>query len=83
MLAPLLEEVVFRGFLLATLTKWVPVPAALLLSSLAFGAAHMNVRDFPEVTHRVGPPCHLCLVVYIFSAQGLACPERARRGFAG
>ena len=25
-LAPLLEEVVFRGFLLASLTKWLPTP---------------------------------------------------------
>lgn len=48
-LAPLLEETVFRGFLLATLTKWMPTPAAVLLSSIAFGCAHFTPRDFPQV----------------------------------
>ena len=28
-LAPLLEEFVFRGFLLTTLTRWVPTPVAI------------------------------------------------------
>ena len=70
-LAPLLEEVVFRGFLLTTLTKWyasaglaaicirladcpsaarrMPTPAAVALSSVAFGAAHLSARDFPQL----------------------------------
>ncbi len=30
-LAPLLEEVVFRGFLLTTLTRWVPTPVAIVV----------------------------------------------------
>lgn len=30
-LAPLLEEIVFRGFLLTTLTRWVPTPAAIVV----------------------------------------------------
>lgn len=71
-LAPVLEEVVFRGFLLTTLTKWcwcsvetrtfaradftlsccslrMPVPGAVVLSSVAFGAAHLTPRDFPQL----------------------------------
>ena len=48
-LAPVLEETVFRGFLLPTLTKWLPTPAAVLLSALAFGAAHLSPRDFPQL----------------------------------
>ncbi len=49
LLAPLLEETVFRGFLLTSLTKWMPVPAAVALSSLAFGMVHLTPRDFPQV----------------------------------
>ncbi|KAK9809159.1 hypothetical protein WJX72_010390 [[Myrmecia] bisecta] len=32
-LAPVLEEFIFRGFLLASLTKWMPVPGAVLVGS--------------------------------------------------
>lgn len=48
-LAPVLEETVFRGFLLTSLTKWMPPSAAIVLSSLAFGAAHFAPRDFPQL----------------------------------
>jgi len=48
-LAPLLEEVVFRGFLLASLTKWLPTPGAVLFSSVLFGLAHLAPRDFVEL----------------------------------
>ena len=48
-LAPILEETVFRGFLLPSLTKWVPTPAAVTLSALAFASAHLSVRDFPQL----------------------------------
>jgi membrane protease YdiL (CAAX protease family) len=34
-LAPILEETVFRGFLLTSLTKWMPTPAAVLVSTPA------------------------------------------------
>ncbi len=37
----------FRGFLLPSLTKYVPTWAAILLSSVAFGAAHLSPRDLP------------------------------------
>lgn len=49
-LAPVLEEYVFRGFLLTSLTKFMPVPAALFASSLAFGCAHLSIKDLPELT---------------------------------
>jgi len=48
-LAPLLEEVVFRGFLLASLTKWLPTPGAVLFSSVLFAGAHLAPRDFVEL----------------------------------
>ena len=47
--APVLEETVFRGFLLASLTKHMPVAAAVVASSLTFAACHASVRDFPQL----------------------------------
>ena len=38
--AALSEELIFRGYLLGVLERWMPAWAALLVSSLAFGAAH-------------------------------------------
>lgn len=49
-LAPVLEETVFRGFLLPSLAKYMPTPAAVLLSSLAFGLVHLSPRDTPQLT---------------------------------
>jgi len=48
-LAPVLEETVFRGFLLPSLTKWVPTPVAVTISALAFASAHLSSRDFPQL----------------------------------
>ncbi|CAN1189610.1 Putative membrane peptidase YdiL [Linum perenne] len=42
--APLWEEIVFRGFLLPSLTKYMPVWCAVLVSSVAFALAHFNVQ---------------------------------------
>ena len=44
-LAPLLEETLFRGFLMPTLTKWGPPGAALVLSAALFAAAHLTPDD--------------------------------------
>ncbi|RMZ57713.1 hypothetical protein APUTEX25_001913 [Auxenochlorella protothecoides] len=49
-LAPVLEESVFRGFLLPSLTRVLPVPLAVLASSAAFGLIHLTPRDFPQLT---------------------------------
>ncbi|XP_022720872.1 uncharacterized protein LOC111278530 isoform X2 [Durio zibethinus] len=42
--APVWEEIVFRGFLLPSLTKYMPVWCAILVSSVAFSLAHFNVQ---------------------------------------
>ena len=47
--APALEEVVFRGFLMASLTRWLPTPGAVLFSSVVFAGAHLSARDFPQL----------------------------------
>lgn len=46
-LAPLLEETLFRGFLLTSFTSFMPTPAAIFASSLAFGVAHLSLKDLP------------------------------------
>ncbi|XP_028774861.1 uncharacterized protein LOC114731771 [Neltuma alba] len=42
--APVWEEIVFRGFLLPSLTKYMPVWCAILVSSVAFALAHFNLQ---------------------------------------
>lgn len=42
--APIWEEVVFRGFLLPSLTKYMPVWCSILVSSMAFALAHFSVQ---------------------------------------
>ncbi|XP_057521418.1 uncharacterized protein LOC130801567 [Amaranthus tricolor] len=42
--APIWEEIVFRGFLLPSLTKYMPVWCSILVSSIVFALAHFNVQ---------------------------------------
>ncbi|KAL9688355.1 hypothetical protein QQ045_032776 [Rhodiola kirilowii] len=48
-LAPLLEETVFRGFFLVAMTKWVPTPVAVLISAAVFALAHLTPGQFPQL----------------------------------
>ena len=49
-LAPVLEETVFRGFLLTSLTKWMPTPAAVLVGGPDAGID--NLLHAREVSDR-------------------------------
>ncbi|KAF9615042.1 hypothetical protein IFM89_021613 [Coptis chinensis] len=42
--APMWEEIVFRGFLLPSLTKYMPVWCSILVSSVVFALAHFNAQ---------------------------------------
>ncbi|CAN1178226.1 hypothetical protein LINPERHAP2_LOCUS33557 [Linum perenne] len=42
--APVWEEIVFRGFLLPSLTKYMPVWCAIVVSAVAFALAHFNLQ---------------------------------------
>ncbi|XP_027909778.1 uncharacterized protein LOC114168973 [Vigna unguiculata] len=48
-LIPLLEETVFRGFLMTSLTKWVPTPVAVVIISSLFALAHLRPAQFPHI----------------------------------
>eukprot|EP00959_Pyramimonas_sp_CCMP1952_P107615 2249896-Pyramimonas_sp.AAC.1 len=48
-LAPVLEETIFRGFLLTSLTKYMPNSGAIVLSSLVFACAHFAPKDAPQL----------------------------------
>ncbi|KAH9295779.1 hypothetical protein KI387_039367, partial [Taxus chinensis] len=48
-LAPIYEETVFRGFLMTSLTKWFPTPAAVVLSASIFAFVHLTPGEFPQL----------------------------------
>ncbi len=48
--APLFEEFLFRGFLLPSLTRYVPVGWAIALSALIFAAAHLSLSEVLPLT---------------------------------
>ncbi|CAN4124462.1 unnamed protein product [Withania somnifera] len=48
-LAPILEETVFRGFFMVSLTKWLPTPLAAIISGAVFALAHLTPGQFPQL----------------------------------
>ncbi|CAK0780456.1 hypothetical protein CVIRNUC_005059 [Coccomyxa viridis] len=44
--APVWEEAIFRGFLLPSLTKYMPAMAAVAVSALGFAGAHFSMQRF-------------------------------------
>ncbi|NUN64870.1 CPBP family intramembrane metalloprotease [Pseudanabaena biceps] len=48
--APFFEEYLFRGFLLPSLTKFLPVWAAIAFSGFLFALAHLNIADIIPLT---------------------------------
>ncbi len=49
-LAPLFEETIFRGFLLPSLTRRLPVAGAVGVSGAVFALAHLSVADLLPLT---------------------------------
>ena len=49
-LAPLFEELLFRGFLLPVLARRGSIPLALIASALAFGAIHLQPSGLPTLS---------------------------------
>ncbi|MDJ0842710.1 CPBP family glutamic-type intramembrane protease [Crocosphaera sp.] len=48
--APFYEEIMFRGFLLPSLTRYVPLWGAIGISSLIFAVAHLNLSEVLPLT---------------------------------
>jgi hypothetical protein len=48
--APVFEETLFRGFLLPSLTRYLPVWGAIALSSLLFAVAHLSLSEVLPLT---------------------------------
>ncbi|GAQ77585.1 CAAX amino terminal motif-containing protease [Klebsormidium nitens] len=67
--APLLEETVFRGFFLPSLTKWLPTWAAILISAFGFAAAHVTPGELPQLT-----ALGVVLGITYTQTRNLACP---------
>lgn len=54
-LAPLLEEILFRGLLLRSLLRRMPAGAALLVSAAVFGGVHLiDPKSFPALPALIG-----------------------------
>jgi len=49
-LAPVFEETLFRGFLLPSLTRYLPTWGAIAASGLLFAVAHLNLSDILPLT---------------------------------
>ena len=48
--APIFEEILFRGFLMASLTRYVPAWGAIVISSLIFALAHLSLSEVLPLT---------------------------------
>lgn len=48
--APIFEEILFRGFLLPSLTRYMPIWGAIALSSLIFAVAHLSLSEVLPLT---------------------------------
>ena len=48
--APFYEEIMFRGFLLPSLTRYFPLWGAIAISSLIFAVAHLNLSEVLPLT---------------------------------
>ena len=48
--APLFEELVFRGFLLPSLTRYLPVWSSIVISSFVFSIAHLSLSEVLPLT---------------------------------
>jgi uncharacterized protein len=44
--APILEEILFRGLIFSELRRHLPIPIAIVIQGLLFGAIHMNWTQF-------------------------------------
>uniref|UniRef100_A0ACD5Y9Q8 Uncharacterized protein n=1 Tax=Avena sativa TaxID=4498 RepID=A0ACD5Y9Q8_AVESA len=48
-LAPILEETVFRGFLMVSLTMWFSTPVSVLITAVEFAFAHLTPGELPQL----------------------------------
>ena len=48
--APIFEEIMFRGFLLPSLTRYIPVSAAIIVSGFIFAIAHLSLAETLPLT---------------------------------
>ena len=53
--APVVEEILFRGIVLRSMRKFIPVWAAILISSVLFGVYHLNIVQAAYATFMVLP----------------------------
>lgn len=62
--APFVEELVFRGFVFNALLRYTPVPIAVLLAGLLFGLAHGDPHSLPAMIPLAAGGMVLCAFYY-------------------
>lgn len=67
--APLFEEFLFRGFLLPSLTRYMPVWGAIVASSLLFAVAHLSLSEVLPLT-----TLGMILAIVYTRSRNLAAP---------
>lgn len=82
-IAPLVEEIFFRGFIFSTLNQRISTPAAAILSGLFFGAIHFSLAQTITLSifgvvqcylyRRTGSILYPILLHTIFNANAFAC----------
>lgn len=77
LLAGLGEEIVFRGVMLPALATWIGVYAALVISSITFGAVHAITRMYVVYATLMG----LYLGVLWLASENLAIPILAHAAY--
>jgi membrane protease YdiL (CAAX protease family) len=74
--APLWEEAIFRGFLLPSLTKYMPVQAAVLVSALGFAGAPLpSSKHYKCTTGGFGHGAAACMLLIRASPAAQARPR--------
>ena len=75
-MAPIVEELVFRGFLFNALLRYSPVAIAAVLSALVFGIAHGSWSAFAPLAG-----AGLVLAVVYYRTGALSASMIAHAGF--
>ena len=64
MVAPVVEEILFRGVVFGWLRGRVPVPAAVVLSAMVFSLAHLGWREWSLLLPVLGIGCVLAILYH-------------------
>ena len=69
LLAPMIEELGFRVLLYNALTRYIPIPAAIVVSGFVFGTVHMSPLSLDQLlTVAIPLACGGMVLAYVYAA---------------